>query len=172
MGNDTNSETENQEPAEKVDQQQTENEDTGGAGSKQAVLADLQRERETRRSLQSQVEELSGFRESITKLLGGGEGTPDPAELANRLTGETSRAEAAEKLLKAVLAAPVGTNVASMVDSVSFREGAATAEDVTAFVAEWAKANAHVGAGPARDLNRGNTIEPSAKSFDDVIRGL
>ena len=174
MDTETNAETANETEKVDADTAKTEEEETGGAGSKQAVLADLHRERETRRSLQSQVEELSGFRDSITRLLGGEGESPSPEELANTLTGETARADGAEKLLNAVLAAPLGTNVAAMVDSLSFRQGAEKAEDVAQFTKEWIEKNPtfRVGGGVARDMNQGNDA-PSGKpkSFDDILRG-
>lgn len=145
--------------------------DTEGKGSKDAVLADLAKERDARQEAQKELEELKSFREGITKLLGGGDDdNTDPIELAKR---ETERANSAERMLEVYRAAPVGTDIPALADSKSFESGLTQATDVKEYVEQFLRDNPRYRPGDsnvARNLNSGNFKTPPSQSFDDMIR--
>ena len=141
-----------------------------GAGSKDAVLADLKAEREKRQALQAELEASQDFRAKLTELLGGKPEQQDPAELARQAIAERDEAR---RLNAVYQAAPAGTDVAALLDSVSFRAGLAEAKDIAAYVAQVVKENPRytISAG-AHNLNQGNgAVAPKPKSIDDLIRG-
>ena len=142
----------------------------GGAGSKDAVLADLKAEREKRQALQAELEASQDFRAKLTELLGGNPEQQDPAELARQAVAERDEAR---RLNAVYQAAPAGTDVAALLDSMSFRAGLAEAKDIAAYVAKVVKENPRytISAG-AHNLNQGNGAQPpKPKSIDDLIRG-
>ena len=148
-----------------------------GAGSKDAVLADLKAEREKRQALQAELEASQELRTKLAELLGGkaGEKEADPAELARQAVAERDEAR---RLNAVYQAAPAGTDVAALLDSMSFRAGLAEAKDIAAYVAQVVKENPRytIGAGvasaAAHNLNQGNGAQPpKPKSIDDLIRG-
>lgn len=145
-----------------------------GAGSKDAVLADLKAEREKRQALQAELEASQDFRAKLAELLGGkaGEEETDPAELARQAIAERDEAR---RLNAVYQAAPAGTDVAALLDSVSFRAGLRGAKDVAAYVAKVIEDNPRYtpgSPGVARNLNQGNGAPaPKPKSIDDLIRG-
>ena len=147
----------------------------GGAGSKDAVLADLKAEREKRQALQAELEASQDFRAKLAELLGGkaGEEEVDPAELARQAVAERDEAR---RLNAVYQAAPAGTDVAALLDSMSFRAGLAEAKDIAAYVAKVVKENPRytisAGVSAAHNLNQGNGAQPpKPKSIDDLIRG-
>lgn len=147
----------------------------GGAGSKDAVLADLKAEREKRQALEAEIKASQDFRAKLTELLGGkaGEKEADPAELARQAIAERDEAL---RLNAVYQAAPAGTDVAALLDSVSFRAGLAEAKDIAAYVAQVVKENPRytisAGVSAAHNLNQGNGAQPpKPKSIDDLIRG-
>ena len=147
-------------------------EGTGGAGSKESVLADHKAERESRQALEAELAESKAFRESLTALLGGKSAEQDPKELAAQAVAERDEA----LRLNAVYAsAPAGTDVAALLDSVSFRAGLAKAADAKAFVTGFVKDNPRYMPGSpdqARNLNSGNGAAPQGRvTLDDLIRG-
>ena len=103
----------------------------GGAGSKDAVLADLKAEREKRQALEAEIKASQDFRAKLAELLGGkaGEEEVDPAELARQAVAERDEAR---RLNAVYQAAPAGTDVAALLDSMSFRAGLAVAKDIAA----------------------------------------
>ena len=148
-----------------------------GAGSKDAVLADLKAEREKRQALQAELEASQELRTKLAELLGGkaGEKEADPAELARQAVAERDEAR---RLNAVYQAAPAGTDVAALLDSLSFRAGLAEAKDIAAYVAKVVKENPRytIGAGvasaAAHNLNQGNGAPALLpKSIDDLIRG-
>ena len=146
-----------------------------GAGSKDAVLADLKAEREKRQALQAELEASQELRTKLAELLGGkaGEKEADPAELARQAVAERDEAR---RLNAVYQAAPAGTDVAALLDSLSFRAGLAEAKDVAAYVAQVVKENPRytisAGVSAAHNLNQGNGAQPpKPKSIDDLIRG-
>ena len=147
----------------------------GGAGSKDAVLADLKAEREKRQALEAEIKASQDFRAKLSELLGGkaGEEEADPAELARQAVAERDEAR---RLNAVYQAAPAGTDVAALLDSLSFRAGLAEAKDIAAYVAKVVKENPRytisVGVSAAHNLNQGNGAPaPKPKSIDDLIRG-
>ena len=147
----------------------------GGAGSKDAVLADLKAEREKRQALQAELEASQELRTKLAELLGGkaGEKEADPAELARQAVAERDEAR---RLNAVYQAAPAGTDVAALLDSMSFRAGLAEAKDIAAYVAKVVKENPRytisAGVSAAHNLNQGNGASmPKPKSIDDLIRG-
>ena len=147
----------------------------GGAGSKEAVLADLRAEREKRQALQAELEASQELRTKLAELLGGkaGEKEADPAELARQAVAERDEAR---RLNAVYQAAPAGTDVAALLDSLSFRAGLAEAKDIAAYVAQVVKENPRytisAGVSAAHNLNQGNGAQPpKPKSIDDLIRG-
>ena len=144
----------------------------GGAGSKDAVLADLKAEREKRQALEAEIKASQDFRAKLTELLGGKPEQQDPAELARQAIAERDEAL---RLNAVYMAAPAGTDVAALLDSVSFRAGLQGAKDVAAYVAAYIKDNPRYlpgSPGVARNLNQGNGAPaPKPKSIDDLIRG-
>lgn len=148
------------------------NTEGAGAGSKDAVLADLKAEREKRQALEAEIKASQDFRAKLAELLGGkaGEEEADPAELARQAVAERDEAR---RLNAVYQAAPAGTNVAALLDSMSFRAGLAEAKDIAAYVAQVVKENPRyiISAG-AHNLNQGNgAVAPKPKSIDDLIRG-
>ena len=142
----------------------------GGAGSKDAVLADLKAEREKRQALEAEIKASQDFRAKLTELLGGKPEQQDPAELARQAVAERDEAR---RLNAVYQAAPAGTDVAALLDSMSFRAGLAEAKDIAAYVAQVVKENPRytISAG-AHNLNQGNgAVAPKPKSIDDLIRG-
>lgn len=151
------------------------NTEGAGAGSKEAVLADLRAEREKRQALQAELEASQDFRAKLAELLGGkaGEKEADPAELARQAVAERDEAR---RLNAVYQAAPAGTDVAALLDSMSFRAGLAEAKDIAAYVAKVVKENPRytisAGVSAAHNLNQGNGAQPpKPKSIDDLIRG-
>ena len=151
------------------------NTEGAGAGSKDAVLADLKAEREKRQALQAELEASQDFRAKLAELLGGkaGEKEADPAELARQAVAERDEAR---RLNAVYQAAPAGTDVAALLDSLSFRAGLAEAKDIAAYVAQVVKENPRytvsAGVSAAHNLNQGNgAVAPKPKSIDDFIRG-
>ena len=151
------------------------NTEGAGAGSKDAVLADLKAEREKRQALQAELEASQELRTKLAELLGGkaGEKEADPAELARQAIAERDEAR---RLNAVYQAAPAGTDVAALLDSMSFRAGLAEAKDIAAYVAQVVKENPRytvsAGVSAAHNLNRGNGVPaPLPKSIDDLIRG-
>ena len=151
------------------------NTEGAGAGSKDAVLADLKAEREKRQALQAELEASQELRTKLAELLGGkaGEEEADPAELARQAVAERDEAR---RLNAVYQAAPAGTDVAALLDSMSFRAGLAEAKDIAAYVAQVVKENPRytisAGVSAAHNLNQGNgTVAPKPKSIDDLIRG-
>ncbi len=151
------------------------NTEGAGAGSKDAVLADLKAEREKRQALQAELEASQDFRAKLAELLGGkaGEKEADPAELARQAVAERDEAR---RLNAVYQAAPAGTDVAALLDSLSFRAGLAEAKDIAAYVAKVVKENPRytvsAGVSAAHNLNQGNgAVAPKPKSIDDLIRG-
>ena len=149
----------------------------GGAGSKDAVLADLKAEREKRQALEAEIKASQDFRAKLAELLGGkaGEEEQDPAELARQAIAERDEAL---RLNAVYQAAPAGTDVAALLDSMSFRAGLAEAKDIAAYVAQVVKDNPRyvvggaASAAMAHNLNQGNgAVAPKPKSIDDLIRG-
>ena len=147
----------------------------GGAGSKDAVLADLKAEREKRQALEAEIKASQDFRAKLAELLGGkaGEEEADPAELARQAVAERDEAR---RLNAVYQAAPAGTDVAALLDSLSFRAGLAEAKDIAAYVAKVVKENPRytisAGVSAAHNLNQGNGAQPpKPKSIDDLIRG-
>ena len=151
------------------------NTEGAGAGSKDAVLADLKAEREKRQALQAELEASQELRTKLAELLGGkaGEKEADPAELARQAVAERDEAR---RLNAVYQAAPAGTDVAALLDSMSFRAGLAEAKDIAAYVAQVVKENPRytisAGVSAAHNLNQGNGAQPPlSKSIDDLIRG-
>ena len=147
----------------------------GGAGSKDAVLADLKAEREKRQALEAEIKASQDFRAKLTVLLGGKPEQQDPAELARQAIAERDEAL---RLNAVYQAAPAGTDVAALLDSMSFRAGLAEAKDIAAYVAQVVKENPRyvvggaASAAMAHNLNQGNgAVAPKPKSIDDLIRG-
>ena len=151
------------------------NTEGAGAGSKDAVLADLKAEREKRQALQAELEASQELRTKLAELLGGkaGEEEADPAELARQAVAERDEAR---RLNAVYQAAPAGTDVAALLDSMSFRAGLAEAKDIAAYVAQVVNENPRytisAGVSAAHNLNQGNGAQPpKPKSIDDLIRG-
>ena len=151
------------------------NTEGSGAGSKDAVLADLKAEREKRQALQAELEASQELRTKLAELLGGkaGEKEADPAELARQAVAERDEAR---RLNAVYQAAPAGTDVAALLDSLSFRAGLAEAKDIAAYVAKVVKENPRytisAGVSAAHNLNQGNGAQPpKPQSIDDLIRG-
>ena len=151
------------------------NTEGAGAGSKDAVLADLRAEREKRQALEAEIKASQDFRAKLAELLGGkaGEEEADPAELARQAVAERDEAR---RLNAVYQAAPAGTDVAALLDSLSFRAGLAEAKDIAAYVAKVVKENPRytisVASAAAHNLNQGNgAVAPLPKSIDDLIRG-
>ena len=151
------------------------NAEGAGAGSKDAVLADLKAEREKRQALEAEIKASQDFRAKLAELLGGkaGEEEADPAELARQAVAERDEAR---RLNAVYQAAPAGTDVAALLDSMTFRAGLAEAKDIAAYVAQVVKENPRytisAGVSAAHNLNQGNGAQPpKPKSIDDLIRG-
>lgn len=102
-----------------------------GKGGKDAILADLAKERDKRQGLEAQLTELQGAQQqqmdAITKALGlkSEDAPPDPAALASQIETEKSGRLAAERDLAVYRAASdpeVGANASRLLDSTRFRD--------------------------------------------------
>lgn len=151
------------------------NDEGAGAGSKGAVLADLKAEREKRQALEAEIKASQDFRAKLAELLGGKSGgeETDPAELARQAIAERDEAQ---RLNAVYAAAPAGTDVAALLDSLAFRAGLAETKDIAAYVAKMVEENPRytisAGVSAAHNLNQGNGAQPlKPKSIDDLIRG-
>lgn len=103
-----------------------------GKGGKDAILADLAKERDKRQALEAQVQDLLPLRDqfaAIAKVFSPGDDTPpDPAKLAEQITAsqaetatEKTARLAAERQLAVFKAAPAAEgNAAALLDSASF----------------------------------------------------
>lgn len=129
-----------------------------GAGGKEAVLADLAKERDKRQALETQVAELGQFRDGMAKLFGAKANELTPEQLQAKLTAaETAQATQA-KQIAVYQSAPEGVDVKALLDSASFlavlqaadNKPEATAQAVTDFV----KANPRFSTQPSRSAWR------------------
>lgn len=145
-----------------------------GKGSKDAVLADLARERDKRQNLEAQ---FNGFKDAFAKALGLDKDEQlTPEQLTAQVTEQTSRAEKAERLLAVTRAMPATVDSDALLDSSAFQKAIAdvpadkVAETVTSFVEQHPRfLRTNPGAG-ASDAGATNPPAP-AKSMDDWIRG-
>lgn len=111
-----------------------------GRGSKDAILADLARERDKRHQLE---ESFGRFREGLAAALGiTDDKQVSPDELADQLEAERAEKAAAARELAALRAIPDGVDREALMDSRAFRaaldgvEPAQAAEVVASFVAD------------------------------------
>lgn len=148
-----------------------------GAGSKDALKADLASERDKRQALEAQVAELTKFREGLTKLIGGDEGEVTPEQLKDKLTAAETASTEKDKLLAVYQSAPQGVDVQALLDSRAFvatlNKTDGSTEAISKAVDEFVKANPRFsGATPAgtRDTSAGNDSQ-SSRSVDDWLRG-
>lgn len=129
-----------------------------GAGGKAAVLADLNKERQQRQQLATEAAELKAFKESVLKVLGGGEQKIDPEKLAQEHASTKAQLSETQRLLQVYQTAPEGADIKSLMDSVAFRQGLAAVEDeakVEEFIKGFLKANPRYGvAGGSSDAGR------------------
>lgn len=146
-----------------------------GAGSKDALKADLATERQARQELAT---ELSHLKTGLAKALGIEETKATPEQLAEQLTAAQSEASAAKVQLAIYKAAPKGVDVGALLDSTSFLKALAgidpadveaIAEKVTSFVKANPRFRADASAG-LRDAYAGGNTSPG-KSMDDWLRG-
>lgn len=136
-----------------------------GRGSKDAILADLAREREKRHQLE---QSFGQFREGLAAALGITDDKPVSLdELADQLRTTRAERDAAALELAALRAIPEGVDREALMDSRAFRaalDGAdpATAADVvTRFVADNPRFRATPRAAAARDLAEPATATPT-----------
>lgn len=145
-----------------------------GKGSKDAVLADLARERDKRQNLEAQ---FNGFKDAFAKALGlGGEKPLTTEELTAKVTEQTSRADTLERQLALERSLPATVDKDALLDSTTFQKALdgvpadKVAETVASFVEQHPRfLRTNPGAG-ASDAGAGNPPTP-AKSMDDWIRG-
>lgn len=145
-----------------------------GKGSKDAVLADLARERDKRQNLEAQ---FNGFKDAFAKALGlGGEKPLTTEELTAKVTEQTKRADTLERQLALERSLPATVDKDALLDSTTFQKALdgvpadKVAETVAFFVDQHPRfLRTNPGAG-ASDAGAGNPPTP-AKSMDDWIRG-
>lgn len=131
-----------------------------GKGGKEAVLADLAKERDARQALEQKVTDLQTAQQTqldaIAKALGlKQDEPPDPAKLAEQVTTEQAKArEAAVQLAVYRNAATAGGDPDALLDSATFLASLAkvdptNAEAVATAVKTAVEANPRLGTAPA-----------------------
>ena len=151
--------------------------DYKGAGSKDALKADLVDERSKRQELERTVNAL---RDGFAKAFGLDAKETSPEELAKKLTSAQAETVLARTELAVFRAVPAGVDAQALLDSRAFTatldgvnptDTAAVAAAIDTFVANNPRfRTTHPGAG-ARDAGAGSNPPPAAKSMDDWIRG-
>ena len=117
--------------------------DDKGAGSKDALKADLARERDARQALAAQLEQ---FKTGLAQALGVESAKATPEQLAEQLTAAQAETATAQVQLALYKAAPTGVDVAALLDSASFTRtlagiNPADAEAIAAKVTDFVAAN-------------------------------
>lgn len=131
-----------------------------GKGGKDAVLADLAKERDARQALEKQVTDLQTAQQTqldaIAKALGlKQDEPPDPAKLAEQVTTEQAKArEAAVQLAVYRNAAQAGGDPDALLDSATFLSGLAKvdptdAQAVATAIKAAVEASPRLGSAPA-----------------------
>ena len=156
-----------------VDAQQPETgqgDDYKGAGSKDALKADLARERDARQALAQQLDQ---FKAGLAQALGIESEQATPEQLADQLAAAQAETATARMQLAIYQAAPAGVDVDALLDSASFTRSLAGVDPsdidaITAKVAAFVDANpnrfstTNPGAG-ARDVHAGGDTNPGGK---------
>lgn len=163
-----------------------------GKGGKDAILADLAKERDKRQSLEKQFTDLQNQQQSqldaIAKALGlKGDEPPDPEKLTQQLTQEQQRArEAAVQLAVYRSAATAGGDPDALLDSASFLRGLgnvdpADSEAVATAIKAAVEANPRLGANGTRRSPRpdptqgrppGQPLDPRAADLAQIEADL
>ena len=144
--------------------------DYKGAGSKDALKADLARERDARQALAQQLDQ---FKAGLAQALGIESEKATPEQLAEQLTAAQAETATARVQLAIYQAAPAGVDVNALLDSASFTRSLADVDPsdidaITAKVAAFVDANpnrfttTNPGAG-ARDVHAGGDANPGGK---------
>ena len=145
--------------------------DYKGAGSKDALKADLARERDARQALAQQLDQ---FKAGLAQALGIESEQATPEQLAEQLTAAQAETATARVQLAIYQAAPAGVDVSALLDSASFTRSLAgidpsDTEAITAKVTAFVDANpnrftttTNPGAG-ARDVHAGGDANPGGK---------
>lgn len=150
-----------------------------GAGSKDALKADLATERDKRQQLEQQFGQL---RDGLAKALGIDQGEQvTPEQLTQQLTEAQSERDSLNTRLQVFLNAPEGVDVKALLDSRSFTDSLkgldlSKPDSITGAVNDFVDAHPRFRAGNptppgARDAGAGRTQQIGAVSMDDLIRG-
>lgn len=150
--------------------------DDSGRGSKDAVLADLARERDKRQAAEKATADAAAKLDAVLAALGLGETKEDPATAAQQARDAQRTAEAR---LAVYTHAPDGLNPKALLDSVTVTTGLASIDPadeqaITAYLAQYANDPRFrltpAGAG-ASDAGATNHSPGTGPSMDDWIRG-
>ena len=150
--------------------------DYKGAGSKDALKADLARERDARQALAQQLDQ---FKAGLAQALGIESEQATPDQLAEQLTAAQAETASAKVQLAVFRAAPAGVDANALLDSQQFLAAIGKADPadvgalstiVTDFVAANPRFRTTNQAAGARDA-AASTPNPSGRTMDDWIRG-
>ena len=148
-----------------------------GAGSKQAVLADLAAERDKRQALEQQ---FTAFRDGLASALGMNQQEATPEQLADQLSTAQRDAAQARIELAVFRSTPDGVDAQALLDSrafVSALGSIAPGDDAAlqAAIDSFVEANPRFRTAPlrspgGRDAAAGGP-SPTPRTMDDLLRG-
>lgn len=151
-----------------------------GAGSKDALKADLAAERDKRQALETQVAELNKFRDGLAGLFGAKPDELTPERLAARLE-ESERASAERSKQLAVFSSvPAGVDAGALLDSRAFNAELAKVKSdnpaaIQKVVQDFLKANPRFGSPTPDGMRDARVGDPGAglspQTVDDWLRG-
>ena len=148
-----------------------------GAGGKDALKADLAKERDKRQALETQVAELGQFRDGLAKLFGAKPDELTPEQLQAKLTAAEQASAAQAKQLAVYGSAPAGVDVKALLDSHAFLTALDGAENkpeaISKVVTDFLRDNPRFStASPAawRDANASGT--PTTDADAEALRVL
>lgn len=143
-----------------------------GAGSKDALKADLARERDARQALAAQLDQL---KTGLASALGIESEKATPEQLASQLEQARAEAATARAQLAVFTSVPAGVDVQALLDSASFQAALAKADPdkITETVAEFVKANPRfktpTATPGARDVHADQAVDQST-DINDLLR--
>ena len=150
---------------ETVDETTTETSDEG-KGSKQAVLADLAKERDARQALAAQLDQL---KMGLASALGISQQTEvTPEQLTEQLTAAQKQAKTAETRLAVYQATPAGVDADALLDSQAFNKLIAdtTPDKLPEVIADFVKTNPRFHAATNTAARDANAASDTTEAFN------
>lgn len=136
-----------------------------GKGSKQAVLADLAKERDARQALAAQLDQL---KTGLASALGISQQTEvTPEQLTEQLTQAQKQAKTAETRLAVYQATPAGVDADALLDSQAFNKliTDTTPENLPEVIADFVKTNPRFHAATNTAARDANAASDTAETF-------